>query len=48
MSSVARELGGVQDLDELKERVSAEFGREFDREPIDVEAARLDQLEVAA
>jgi lipoyl(octanoyl) transferase len=48
MSSVARELGGVQDLDELKERVSAEFGREFDRERIDVEAARLNQLEVAA
>jgi lipoyl(octanoyl) transferase len=48
MSSVARELDGVQDLDELKGRVSAEFGREFDREPIDVEATRLDQLEVAA
>jgi lipoyl(octanoyl) transferase len=32
MSSVARELGGVQDMDEFATRVEASFGRVFERE----------------
>jgi lipoyl(octanoyl) transferase len=48
MSSVARELGAAQHMDEFASLVTAEFGRVFDREPIEVQAARLDELEVAA
>ena len=48
MSSVARELGAAQHMDEFASLVTAEFARMFDREPIEVQAARLDELEVAA
>jgi lipoyl(octanoyl) transferase len=48
MSSVARELGAAQDMGEFTGRVCAEFGRVFGREPVEVEADRLEGLEVAA
>src|SRR6266545_3161848 len=48
MSSVARELGAAQDLNELVSRVGEEFGLLFGREPIEVEAGPIEELEVAA
>jgi lipoyl(octanoyl) transferase len=48
MSSLARELGAAQEMDELARLVCAEFGRVFGREPVEVEAGRLEELEVAA
>jgi lipoyl(octanoyl) transferase len=48
MSSVGRELGAAQDMDGFSARVSEEFGRVFGREPVEVGAGRLEELEVAA
>jgi lipoyl(octanoyl) transferase len=48
MSSVTRELGAAQDMGEFAGRVCAEFGRAFGREPVEVQADRLEGLDVAA
>jgi lipoyl(octanoyl) transferase len=41
VTSVARELRRRMDFDELADRVCAEFGRVYDREPVAVPASRL-------
>jgi lipoyl(octanoyl) transferase len=48
MSSVARELGAAQDMDEFSDRVCSEFGRIYEREPLDLRVESLRELEVAA
>jgi lipoate-protein ligase B len=48
MSSVARELGRPQDMDEFADRVGTEFGQIYEREPVDAPVSRLEELEAAA
>jgi lipoyl(octanoyl) transferase len=52
MSSLARELGAEQDMAQFASTVSARFGAEYGREPVDVDwaalAARVPELESLA
>lgn len=48
MSSLARELGAVQEMDDFATRICTEFGRVFGRKPVEAEPGRLEELEVAA
>jgi lipoyl(octanoyl) transferase len=45
MSSVARELRAAQDLEAFGDRVRDEFGQVYGRTPVEVPAARLEELE---
>jgi hypothetical protein len=45
MTSIARELRREQDMDELADRLCAEFGRVYGRRPEAVPVARLSEIE---
>jgi lipoyl(octanoyl) transferase len=48
MTSVARELRREQDLAEFGDRVASEFGSVYERDPLAVSPAQLDELHVVA
>jgi lipoyl(octanoyl) transferase len=48
MTSVARELRREQDMAEICERIASEFGSVYEREPVAVSPARLEELQTVA